>query len=244
MARVLTTLHLSDIQKEVLAKVKAAPTPHLAWDEISGSATDVDENLATARDVLGNLGLLSVGDGVLEVTPKGEEVMKDENLIDDMGELTDTGRELADIERDPGEQEPTARAAQQPPQDQVGGGDEFEGIPMESFKLIKSVYEDAKVKEQLKLLEAKIPVTSEVASRIIEDVRLFLDGDLEWHDMSKTAQTFLYDQFMHEMPYGTMTGDTGTPDEWFMDQNPIEILDHVKARLYSMAKKGEEIWKY
>lgn len=122
MTRILTSIHLSDIQKEVLAKVKAAPNTTMAWEEIIGVSADVDNNYAAARDVLGNLGLLKVGDGELEVTQKGEEVMKDSNLIDDMGELTDVGRELASNNTQQAQQS----AQPNPPAEDnfdMGGGD-------------------------------------------------------------------------------------------------------------------------
>lgn len=151
MARILTTVHLSDLQKEVLAKVHAAPTPQVAWEEISGAAAIVDDNLAAARDVLGNLGLMVVGDGTLEVTPNGEEVMKDENLIDDMGELTEQGQELAGINRDAGEQKPGGE--EQPAPEPEMGGEEDLGLPMESLTLLRSIHEDAEVKTKLDTLK-------------------------------------------------------------------------------------------
>lgn len=146
MARILTTIHLSDIQKEVLAKVKASPTSQVAWEEVTNAAHDVDQNFAAARDVLGNLGLLEVGDGTLEVTNKGEDVMRDENLTDDMGELTDEGRTLASIDRAAIPNQPEA-----PPDGANPNQDEFGGLPMESLSLIRDLNERAE--ETIKLNE-------------------------------------------------------------------------------------------
>lgn len=132
MARILTTIHLSDIQKEVMAKVKTAPTEQVAWEEISNTASEIDQNFAAARDMLGDLGLLTIGDGELSVTDKGEEVMKDENLVDEMGELTDEGLALADTER-----------GEHPPEG-------IEGFPTESLSLLRTIHEDAKAYEHMK----------------------------------------------------------------------------------------------
>ena len=162
MARVLTTLHLSDIQKEVLCKVKASANPQLAWEEISGAADTVDDNFATSRDLLGNLGLLTVGDGTLEVAEQGEQVMKDENLTDESGELTEEGRALADIPRGEGEKQEQAAAQAPAPGGEEdmgmgmppeGGGEEEMGLPLESLKLIRSLQDEAELVLQQRLLE-------------------------------------------------------------------------------------------
>lgn len=138
MARVLTTLHLSDVQKEVLAKVKAAPTPHVAWSDVIAADRYWDGNFASARDTLGNLGLLEVGDGELELTDKGTEVMKDENLVDETGELSQQGKELASIDREAKPEQPEAMPNGAEPDVMAQDDAEF---PMESLKLIRQINE-------------------------------------------------------------------------------------------------------
>ncbi len=142
MARIITTLHLSDIQKEVLAKIKAAQNPHMAFEVIQSVNSDIDNNFVSARDTLGNLGLLYVADGELEITEKGEEEMTRENLTDETGALTEFGQQLATIDR-------SEKPALSTPQPQVNQSDdmdiEMDDMDMEedpfkeSFSLIKDV---------------------------------------------------------------------------------------------------------
>lgn len=154
MARILTTVHLSDIQKEIMAKVKVAPTEQVAWEEISKAASDIDQNFASARDMLGNLGLLYVGDGELSVTDKGEKVMQDENLVDETGELTDDGLALADIERAERPEQPEAPPnGLELPGDEVPPPEGIEDFPAESFQLLRAVNEDVKANEYMKALK-------------------------------------------------------------------------------------------
>ena len=144
MTRILTTLHLSNIQKEVLAKVKASPNGHIAWEEITKASENFDQNFSSARDVLGNLGLLKVGEGTLEITEKGEEVMRDENIVDDMGELTDNGRQLSSINRtEPSSETRTSDVGSS--SSDVGGG-----LPMESFGLLRGINESSNELERIK----------------------------------------------------------------------------------------------
>lgn len=97
MATVDTPTHLSSIQKEVLAKIIAAPTPSLAWEAVTANvASDVERNFTAARKVLEDLGLISRNDEYeLEVTETGKQAMKDAYLIDDREQLTNVGQQLA-----------------------------------------------------------------------------------------------------------------------------------------------------
>lgn len=94
--RVLNTIHLSDFQKKVLAITKAAPTPQVAFEELRNQPQDEQRNIVGARDILQKLGLLDVTDSTIEVTKKGEQVMADEYLIDEMGELTAEAQKYLD----------------------------------------------------------------------------------------------------------------------------------------------------
>ena len=77
-------------QKAVLCKIKAAATPQVAASEISR-----DQHLLAARDMLQRLGMISIADNQAMVTDAGEELMRNQNLIDESGELTDEGRNYA-----------------------------------------------------------------------------------------------------------------------------------------------------
>ena len=74
----------------VLSKTKGAPTPQVAASEISK-----DQKLMVARDMLVRLGMLQLGDNQATVTSQGEEVMRNQNLIDDSGALTPEGETYA-----------------------------------------------------------------------------------------------------------------------------------------------------
>ncbi len=247
MTRILTTIHLSDIQKEVLAKVKAAQSPQMAWETIQRSSANIDNNFAAARDVLGNLGLLKVGEDEIEVTDKGLEVMNDENLTDEMGEMTDEGRQLADIDRS----EKPAPAGQQqqaaPLEEDMGMGDEGMedmDLGLESFNLLKSINEDA---NNMHLFESsRSQVTPEIMNQVLQDTVAFLRDDKEWYDLAQVSQNVLYDAFSHEMPYGTQTGDDDTPDNWIWelgDREGVEaVVGEVKRYLENKASRREEIW--
>jgi hypothetical protein len=85
--RVLTTVHLTDNQKKVLSTIRAAATPTVAVEQISG-----DDNMNAAKKELLSLQLIAeVPDGI-EITEKGMEIMKDANLVDNAGELTADGK--------------------------------------------------------------------------------------------------------------------------------------------------------
>jgi hypothetical protein len=88
--RTLTTIRLTDNQKKVMTRIVASATEVLAAEEISKG-----RQLVTARDLLVKLGLIEFRDGYAALTPEGEKIMKDTNLTDDMGELTDDGNKFA-----------------------------------------------------------------------------------------------------------------------------------------------------
>jgi hypothetical protein len=88
--RVLPTVSLTANQKRVLAKIAAAPTPKVAGEEISG-----DQNLAGARDQLAHLGAIEFVAGEASMTDKGQQLARDSNVVDDSGQLTPDGEQLA-----------------------------------------------------------------------------------------------------------------------------------------------------
>lgn len=112
MPRILSTVHLSDFQAKVLAIIKAAPTPQTAFNELSKQPPEQQNNINGAKEVLEKLGLITASENGVEITEKGTQVMHDEYLIDEMGELTDKARELLD---NPSENQPELQPDQTNP---------------------------------------------------------------------------------------------------------------------------------
>ena len=89
--RILTTIRLTEHQKTVLAKILASPEGNLPDEDISRGP-----NLKQARDLLIQLDMITNdGENKYSVTDKGQKIAKDENIIDDTGELTEQGQGLA-----------------------------------------------------------------------------------------------------------------------------------------------------
>jgi len=93
--RTLTTVRLTDNQKKVMTMIISSATDKLAAENIS-----TGRQMITARDILVKLKLIEFRDGYAALTQDGEQLMKDSNLIDDMGELTDEGSKFAYEEDD------------------------------------------------------------------------------------------------------------------------------------------------
>lgn len=91
-----SAVRLTDTQKSVLISIYAAPTPETAYDTTTGS-----ENVTLARQQLRSLGLIAVDDGASRagVTDAGQEALTNNNLIDDMGQLTDEGTKTLEREQ-------------------------------------------------------------------------------------------------------------------------------------------------
>lgn len=90
--QLIPNLRLTNFQKQVLAKIKAAPTKKVAGEEISSG-----EQMVAARNALLKVepSLITFIRGEATITPTGQKVMQDENIIDATGELTETGKDLA-----------------------------------------------------------------------------------------------------------------------------------------------------
>ena len=122
--RTVNISRLTQNQQKVMAKILAAPTPLVAFSEISSGP-----NLIAARDILQKLGLIDFKeDESAEVTDTGMQILRSLNIVDDMDELTDEGRNMA-YDQD---QQPPMPA----PEPDMGG---MEPSPMESFSLIKKI---------------------------------------------------------------------------------------------------------
>lgn len=94
MPRMIQSIHLSEYQARVMLLAHQAQTPELAYAELGSQDPRIESNLLGARDTLAKIGLIEITDNSLAVTPKGEEVMRDEYLIDEGGEITQKGEEI------------------------------------------------------------------------------------------------------------------------------------------------------
>ena len=88
--RTFNTLRLTDNQKKVMTRIISSATEKLAAQEISKGRA-----LITARDILVKLQMIDFRDGYAALTSDGEKLMKDYNLVDETGQLTDDGNEFA-----------------------------------------------------------------------------------------------------------------------------------------------------
>ncbi len=123
MPRIIQSIHLSDYQAMFMLIVQQASTPELAFAELGKQDSEIEPNLQGAKETLAKLGLVEVGENTVTITPEGEEVMRDEYLIDEMGEVTEKGNELLQMHVDepsPGEQGPTAGSEDNVPNDATG----------------------------------------------------------------------------------------------------------------------------
>lgn len=127
--RVMNNIRLTDNQGRVITKIIAAPTPQVAAAEISQG-----QNLVAARNELMALKLITLVDGAAEITDMGMTVATQENLIDDTGQLTPRGEELAFTGPDG------------KPDNDMTNSTSQETAPMESYRigrLLKEIYSQA-----------------------------------------------------------------------------------------------------
>jgi len=102
--RILTTIRLTQNQMQVLAMIIASPEGNLPDEDISKGP-----NLKQARNLLIQLDMITNdGENKYSVTEKGQKVAKDEDIVDDMGELTELGQGLAYPDEDKKEPAPTS----------------------------------------------------------------------------------------------------------------------------------------
>jgi hypothetical protein len=87
MPMINNNIRLLDAQKQVMVAIVTSPTPTVYFGNIAAN-----EQAVTAQKVLTKLGLVQISRDVAKVTDKGEKVMQDENLIDELGDLTDYGK--------------------------------------------------------------------------------------------------------------------------------------------------------
>lgn len=89
--QVLTNIRLSQAQKYILAKlVLPNSTPLTSYEEISSG-----KNIVANRDILIKLEMLKLGANEAEITDKGINALKNENLVDNNNSLTQQGEQYA-----------------------------------------------------------------------------------------------------------------------------------------------------
>jgi len=234
--RILTNIHLGDFQKKVLSKIVAANDEHDAYSDVSVG----DINMIAARDTLEKIGMIDIDQGqeVVSVTSQGMEAMKNENLIDDMGQLTDEAQEYIydDDEQQAAEPQPGVAPGAEPGaemgQQDMGGGQQPGGMGGQAGP-------DLDLGGGRPPMESIIRETSGSGLTQDEhrDIRAFVEGTMEWYDMSVTAQDKLYGVWVHEMPYGTAKARTGDPDQWIADRMQSDLDDMEKPDHLRFAKR-------
>lgn len=86
--RVLPAVHLTSHQKGLLVRIFVAPNRTVRDEEISQS-----QNMVGARYLLMKLNLIHNQNGQIGLTKSGIQIMRDENIIDGSGNLTETGKQ-------------------------------------------------------------------------------------------------------------------------------------------------------
>jgi len=89
-----TAVSFTEVQKSLLVKMKAAPTPKVAGDEIT-----TNQNEVTARDILVKLGMITYDrqTGQATITDKGSQAMIGAGLTDELGEITENGQKYLKV---------------------------------------------------------------------------------------------------------------------------------------------------
>lgn len=109
----LSTIRPTQNQLRVLAKIAAAQDhPTQAANEISS-----DANLVAARNLLMKLDAITFSGDKAQLTQKGQQLARDQNIIDDSGEMTDDGNKLAATEANGTPDETMPAPTETPPQD-------------------------------------------------------------------------------------------------------------------------------
>jgi hypothetical protein len=60
-------------------------------------------------------------------------------------------------------------------------------------------------------------------------VLTWLNGEIDWYNLSDEVRNNLYAQYIHEMPYGIAKGRTGKPDVW-LSEHISYIIDFKDKR--------------
>lgn len=134
MQNQLTSITLTNNQKQLLVRMQMAPTPLLAGKEVRNG----QQSMEAAR-VLIDLGLIEYGDEKANVTDLGKQQMRDENLIDQSDQLTPYGDQVKNSQTagtqtapPPESQEPSASPSPSAPTDSADN-------TWESFDLLRTL---------------------------------------------------------------------------------------------------------
>ena len=129
--RIMSSVHPTNSQLRVFAKISASATPKVAGEEVSK-----DVNVVAARNMLVRLGLITLNNGEAELTQQGSQVAQDENIIDQTGQLTQRGKALAYTNSS--DQQDNDTTGQQPETGQLPP-DGDQGLSLEGFTLLKEL---------------------------------------------------------------------------------------------------------
>jgi hypothetical protein len=83
------TAVLTDTQKAVLCLITVSNSPKMAFDGISAS-----KNLAYAGEDLRKLGIVTITNNTVSITPLGTELLQQHNLVDGGDMLTQDGKDV------------------------------------------------------------------------------------------------------------------------------------------------------
>lgn len=91
--QITTNINLTTNQKMVLAKIVGSPDTGSLGKKVPLTT----EKLTVAKGVLVKMGLISVDDvtGLVRITTQALDVMREDGVIDETGQLTEIGKDLA-----------------------------------------------------------------------------------------------------------------------------------------------------
>lgn len=84
-------VQLNATQKAILATIASSPTPEMAFENCNGV-----QSFVIARNALRTLGLVRISAASMSLTDAGQDALITNNIVDDMGELTEDGKKLVD----------------------------------------------------------------------------------------------------------------------------------------------------
>lgn len=128
---VLKSFRPTTTQKQVIATILSAPTPTVAAGTIASTP-----NMKVARNLLGQLGLITFTDNTVGLTDSGLKLARDEGIADEGGQLTDMGQQLVGSQGAsqtnnmgvPGEEPPIGGVPAGGPDDALGGTPSLESF--------------------------------------------------------------------------------------------------------------------
>ena len=89
---------LSQYQARVLLIAHQAQSPELAFTDIGNQPEEIRDNLLGARQTLEKMGFIQMTENTITITPEGEQILQQEGLLDEMGQVTEQGQEILDAQ--------------------------------------------------------------------------------------------------------------------------------------------------